>query len=302
MTAYYVQISSSTPSAIETHPWEEAYWRVDNTMAERIDTMPSELTIHNAESSEEMIDTLQKRFPGTRFYKLELAPGEYFPRMARPVSAHPEAGPDYSPDRSAVARNARTESTGQLHALIDELEQICRVVHPIDANFAAFGHAIRNIIILASTEVEAHWKNILKANGEKARSTKDYVKLTAPMKLGQYGVVLSYYPWIEPIFPFKGWVPNTPTKTLKWYESYNNIKHDRQTNFAEATLLSALKAVTGCYVMLCAQYGRRYLEEDGGSSAFFQIIRVPHWEPSEIYVLPFGSQLKERHFPFQNSN
>ena len=97
--------------------------------------------------------TLRKRFPGQVFSELSLLPGEYFPRMARPNSTRPECSPGYNPDSSEAARNARTTSTGQLHALIGELEQICRVVHPTEANFSAFGHEIRNFIIIACTEV-----------------------------------------------------------------------------------------------------------------------------------------------------
>ena len=34
-------------------------------------------------------------------------------------------------------------------------------MHPVQENFDAFSHEIRNLLILAATEVEAHWKGVL---------------------------------------------------------------------------------------------------------------------------------------------
>jgi hypothetical protein len=65
--------------------------------------MPSQLGTHYADPGEAMITTLQKRFPAGRFHKLLLAPGEYFPRMARPSSTRPEDSPGHNPDQSAAA-------------------------------------------------------------------------------------------------------------------------------------------------------------------------------------------------------
>ena len=100
--------------------------------------------------------------------------------------------------------------------------------------------------------------NILEANGQKAESWLDYVKLSLPMKLGEYRVALPWYPWLDPIAPFEKWVPTKrgEKQLLPWYDAYNDIKHDREKNFAEAKLIHAIKSVTGCFVMLCAQYGR----------------------------------------------
>lgn len=295
MADYYVRVVDDGLSITED------FWSVEEAVAHR-HIVPSQIGTHYADPGEEMIATLQKRFPVGQFHKLRLAPGEYFPRMARPSSIRPEASPGYNPDQSAAARNARTTSTGQLHALIHELQQICRVVHPIKDNCHAYGHDIRNIIIIASTEVEAQWKNILKANGKKGGSTRDYVKLSLPMKLGEYRVALPWYPWLDPIAPFENWVrSDSPTKCLPWYDGYNNIKHDRENNFDQATLLNALNSVTGCFVMLCAQYGWDIAKSgEAAADAFFRLIDAPKWEPSEIYVPPYDTMPKERPYPFES--
>jgi hypothetical protein len=218
--------------------------------------------------------------------------------MARPSSVLPVCSPGHNPDRADAALHIRTTSTGQLHALIQELQQICMVVHPTPDNFNAYGHEIRNLIIIACTEVEAQWKNILKANGVEGRNRGHYIKLSRPMRLTEYRVALPWYPWLDHVAPFENWVP--PANDLPWYVAYNKIKHDRESNFAQATLRSALESVTACFVMLCAQYGWDFARRgEAAADAFFRLIDAPRWEPSEIYVPPFGEPLKPRPYPFQ---
>lgn len=120
------------------------------------------------------------------------------------------------------------------------------------------------------------------------------------MRLGEYRVALPWYPWLDPITPFETWRPSSaPTRLLPWYDAYNKIKHDRETNFAQATLINALKAVTGCFVMLCGQYGWDFARRgEAAADAFFRLIAAPRWGPSEIYVPAYGAAIKERPYPF----
>lgn len=292
MTNYYVRLINDGMKATED------FWAVENNVAHQ-GIVPSLLGTHYADVGESIMTTLRKRFPGSQFHKLSLAPGEYFPRMARPFSARDNRSLGCNPDDSREARIIRTSSSGQLHVLIHELEQICMVVHPIKENFTAYGHEIRNIILIASTEVETQWKNILKANGIRGKNTNAYVKLSSPMKLAEYRASLTYYPWLDPIAPFENWLNGTPTKSLDWYSAYNDVKHDREIWFAKATLLNALKSVTGCFVMLCAQYGSDFaLQGEAAEHAFFKLIDAPKWEPSEIYVPALSGARNARLYPF----
>ena len=272
---YYIQVSEAEPSG-------ERFWYVDDQgNATRIDVC-SEQPPFEARR-------FRSDFPTSRFHKLSLAPGEYYPRMARPCSIEAGALPASNPGSRELI-NLRTTSTGQLHALIGQLEQICRVVHPVARNYKAFGHEIRNVLILACTEVEAQWKGILKANSVNVNraSTNLYVKLAKPLKLAAYTVNLTYYPWLPPIAPFRGWKESgSPSQDLRWYQAYNQSKHDRESKFDQATLQHALHAVAGCFVILCAQYGDFPLRGPEALRAFFQLITSPTWSPKEIYT-PFG--------------
>jgi hypothetical protein len=218
------------------------------------------------------------------FLDLKLAPGEYYPRMARPENWRLDDSPGINP---ASRQNKVLIETGraQLVALQEQLERIFRTVHPIEKNFEAYGHDIRNLLILAATEVEAHWKGILKANGVKGESTNDYVKLLPAMKLDEYAVGLPFYPWLAPIKPFRGWSATGPTKSLGWYDAYNAVKHDRETLFEKATLYNAIEAVCACAVITFAQFGMSAFHDSRQLMTFFHRVEVPKWDPTEVYVV-----------------
>jgi len=276
MIGYYLQLPN------DSNQLGQMLWRVSQNTADRLDIFDASGMYHyEGTSAEALINILKENYPLTTFYKLILEPGEYFPRMARPSSI--SDSPGQNPDKSPSFRDARAVSAGQLHALIEQLQSVFRVVHPIEDNFQTFGHEIRNILILACTEVEAHWKNILLANGKRAGTKlSTYGYLNAAMRLEEYRVAFPWYPWIRKSYPFSGWEAN---KTLAWYIAYNKVKHDRESQFKEATLKHALTAVAACFVMLCAQYGWDFARSgELGSREFFQLKEAPKWGPHEIYT------------------
>jgi|SRR5271165_4559042 len=170
--------------------------------------------------------------------------------MARPSSCRPQDSPgnNPNPDIDGSVTRSRALSSGQLDALIEQFKQVCQTVHPEGDNLKTFGHDIRNLLILACTEVEAQWKNILIKNSyprvHHANIRDDYVKLLHAMKLDAYEVELTWYPWIGSVAPFADWATSG---SLAWYSDYNKVKHDRMGSFEKATLRNAMKAVTGCF-------------------------------------------------------
>lgn len=227
-----------------------------------------------------------------RAVPMELPQRTYYPRMARPELAQPDAQRACLPNASDHT-NELASLRGQLVTLMRMLEEICQTVHPGPKTFETYGHAIRNLIILASTEAETHWRAILTANGvTKPRYiTNDYVKIAIPMRLGEYAISLPYYPWLAPLRPFAGWgAGSAPTQDLPWYDAYNKVKHDREAEFPEAKLIHAFNAVVGCAVLLIAQFGQmeafRWRAEFGW---FFVPTDWPTWTPQELYVGSDGS-------------
>lgn len=186
-----------------------------------------------------------------------------------------------------------------------QLDRICQTVHPTPATFASFGYDIRNLLILACTEVESHWCGVLAANGVKGDrlSTNDYVKLCPAMRLGAYAVSFPSYPWLSPVIPFAGWgTTGKPTQELAWFDAYNSVKHDRETQFERGTLEQLLAAVSACAVMMFAQFG--LLGGFGQRTelrSFFHFNSVPSWPLSDVYVSPYGARggsYIPLHYPF----
>lgn len=226
-----------------------------------------------------------------------LKPGEYYPRMARTSNSHLNDSPGINPENPQIQGLIET-SNGQLVALREQLERIFRTVHPTSENFDVYGHDIRNVLILAATEVEAHWKGILKANGLSGQSTNHYVKLLPAMKLNEYGVRLPFYPWMSIFKPFGNWSKEKPTQSLAWYDAFNAIKHDRKALFSRGKLLHAIEAVCACYIMIMAQFGKGSVQPRRDINHFFKLEATPKWDVTEVYALLPGITPKPVPYPF----
>lgn len=224
-------------------------------------------------------------------WPLTLDPGQYYPRIARPSDQHSHESPGSCPGADGDA-HAVAMALGQLNVLTRQLADICQTVHPDQGTLDTYGHAIRNLLILACTEVEAHWRGILVANGvmKKRYTTDDYVQLLGAMQLDEYSVDFPYYPWLGSRTPFQGWNNVSPTQSLSWYDAYNSVKHDRETKFSRATLGRAFDSVSACAIMMLAQYGHSISGWHLSDAArFFNIRERPRWEPSEVYTLDYKS-------------
>jgi hypothetical protein len=216
------------------------------------------------------------------FHKLDLPPKHHYPRMTRPLLMGTPVSPSAHLEAEVVATNI-----GQAKSLVRRLQTICQTVHPRIENFGVYGHEVRNLLILAATEVETHWRGVLMANGFAGErpNTRDYIELLRPMRLDQYSVGFRHFPWLAAVQPFAGWTADKPTQSLAWYDAYNSVKHNREREFERANLGGAFAAVSACAVMLAAQFtasiglgGRSELSD------FFTFVETPDWEPRESYV------------------
>jgi hypothetical protein len=138
-------------------------WKIDECSAVRVGVANPEGgpgTYFRASPGETICDPLRRMTPWfeaeeTPFHETVLKPGEYYPRMARPIDQYPDQAPGWSP---GAQREVDTIAIGhgQLTALTRQLDRICQTVHPTRDTFATYGHDIRNLLILACTEVESH--------------------------------------------------------------------------------------------------------------------------------------------------
>lgn len=225
------------------------------------------------------LDGLEEHSP---FNRMRLGPGRYYPRIARPIATL-DNEKLWLPG-TANEQRYLTSAQNQLGSLIDDLRTICRVVQPARATLSVYGHEIRNLLILAATEVEMHWRGILIANGRKNTcSTRHYVNLAEPLKLLDYTVRFHSCPDIGPVIPFAGWDSTAPTKSLPWYAAYNGVKHNREFEFESASLGNAFDAVAACAALLVAQFGRGALTHELSS---FLTVEAPTWIIGDMYLMP----------------
>lgn len=245
-------------------------------------------TFFKAEPDEDIWDCLDRLTgwlkPGVtegHFHKMTLGPAQFHPRIARPLALGVEPtlwSPTLDVERAYVA-GAR----GQLTLLVRKLELICRTVQPCNRTLHVYGHEIRNLLILAATEAEMHWRGILKANGSQVAkpNSNQYVKLIEPLKLLDYEVVFHDFPDIAPVRPFAGWLATAPTNSLGWYAAYNGVKHNREEEFERGTLQDAFAAVSACLSLLVAQFGPVAL---GAELASYVTVSPPSWPIPDMYI------------------
>jgi hypothetical protein len=195
----------------------------------------------------------------------------------------------YVGDRDCLSRvrNEITSNQGHLRTLIDLLERILLVVYPRPDTLSTYGYEIRNLLILACTECESQWRSVLQANGcqRERYTTADYVHLERAMKLRDYSIGFSRYPWLEPIRPFGSWrVEGRPTQDLAWYNAYNATKHDRVSNLQEATLSNAMTALGASWIMLVSQFGGPVMGDPQDIRDYFFLTETPDWELCDSYL------------------
>lgn len=246
---------------------------------------------------------LEKIYPdGTwQVDEMRLAPGEYYPRIVRPSDQHPLDGAGHHPAYWEY-RNELAVMRGQVVNLTRSLDRIFQYVHPDVSNYEVYSHEIRNLLILACTEVESHWRGVMVANGCKQSkfSTKDYVKLCNAMKLPDYAISFEKYPWLPDSRPFVSWgITAKSSQDIPWYSAYNDVKHDREAQFSKSTLSIVMDAVSACMIMLCAQFGKPdAFNNDPDLLGFYRMSEVPVWDYRDVYTYPYVGGHLAVNFPF----
>lgn len=187
------------------------------------------------------------------------------------------------------------------------LQEIFNYIDPCQENLEAFGPKLRELLILACTEVEGLWKGVLRANSTKEKgrySTKDYYTLCELLCLKSWSVYLKDYPDLGQFSPFESWTSEQATQSLVWYESYNAVKHDREKSTNQATLKNVLGAISAIHILLVAQWGPDvYSEKEGGRRSPFELNQIPIFLASDLYVSSFESSgmIPVKYFDLEDS-
>ncbi len=181
-------------------------------------------------------------------------------RIARPnvVASSYVTDHRYAPDRNHLIM--------AYYSLEKELFNVLEYIEPHDDNLQVFSMKLYSFLFRACTEVEQHFKIILKANGysREKLSIKDYRKLNKIMLLSKYKVAMKSYrfgkdsttSYSEKMFvPFESFDNKDEDKCSPvWYKAYNDVKHNRETMLYQATLENCVNAIAGVMILLFSQF------------------------------------------------
>lgn len=231
---------------------------------------------------------------------LNVPPGSYFPRIARVsrdnLSGFPEP---FSRDEFA---HVEAQASLQLSTLVGRLATVFESIYPHRNNLKCFGTETRNITILSSTEFEAQCKGMLRENGypNKKTNISSYNKIENACRLSDYTLRLKQFPMLDDFRPFADWRPRSKQSTLRWYQKYNDIKHDRENDFGSATLEMAITATSSVLVVCLAQFGIEFLRNNRPADIMFSVVKRPLWTVGDSHgVDPTGVNLGSRiPYPF----
>ena len=212
---------------------------------------PTDYISHSPEKSHlPFLDWCKLKYPRLHSVQTtELEEGYFYLRIWRGVC---------SPLSDLASSQTVTNSVVACSLLVSKLLNIFSCVQPDAQNTNTYGHEIRDLLLLACMEVESAFAAVLKVNkyqGPSRLSTNDYVKLREAMWLSNYKIKLLSYPDFPEFAPFENWDKSKPSQSLKWWDAYNSIKHDRENNFSLSTLENAIHAVGAAVVMIQAQFG-----------------------------------------------
>lgn len=258
-------------------------------------------TYFRAEPGENFWDCIGRQTPWLsaeategNFHEMALGPGQFYPRIARPLALANNTrlwSPPLDSEKAHVA-----SARGQLTALARKLEIICQTVQPSERTMDVYGHEIRNLLILSATEAEMHWRGTLIANGlqNQRLNSNAYVKLADLLKLRDYTVTFHDFPDVQAIRPFAAWSSDEPTKSLVWYDAYHGVKHNRETEFGRGTLRRAFEAVSACIIMVVAQFGPIALSAEISTSVG---LTVPDWPIEDMYLGSTSDEMRPINHP-----
>ena len=150
----------------------------------------------------------------------------------------------------------RTTAIRAYHAIEKDLRQVFDFIEPDDRNMTTFSTRLYEIFLRASTEFESNCKLILCENGYSRSGKKlnitDYKKIKKATRLLEYKVQLTV--WAnKPLLldPFSCW---SNCDSLNWYKEYNEVKHNRSSEFHRANLKNTVDAVAALFIILFAQF------------------------------------------------
>jgi hypothetical protein len=211
-----------------------------------------------------------------------------------------------------------------------DITKMFEYIEPSDINETTYSYRIHELLMRICIEIEANFKAIFRENiftpvyksgsnmgknrTEENWNINDFKLINKTHHLDEYSVEIPIWKGKNNIRkPFIDWKTNNP---LKWYQSYNNSKHDRITRFQEANFENLINAYCGLFVILSSQFrtenfspgetlmsfgGNGYYKGQFGIGGFLIVNFPNNWDLNELYEFNW-SELEKEEVRFQKFN
>jgi hypothetical protein len=147
-------------------------------------------------------------------------------------------------------------------ALERDMEVLSRYVEFCEANFSVFSVELAHLLFAAASEVDVVAKLVCEqvSPGTRRDNINDYKAVLVPAipDLVETEVFVPRYG-----LSFKPWLNWAGTQNPVWWRSYNNVKHERDAHFNEATLKNSLNALGALLLLTFHYYSRRLAPQAG---------------------------------------
>ena len=141
-------------------------------------------------------------------------------------------------------------------ALERDMESTSRYVEFCEANFCVYSIELAHLLFAAASEVDVLAKLLCGQINPAASpgNINEYkaVLLPALPDLPQADVFVPRYG-----LSFKPWSNWAGEHNPLWWRSYNNVKHERDAHFGEATLKNSLNALGALLILIYHYYSRK---------------------------------------------
>lgn len=139
-------------------------------------------------------------------------------------------------------------------ALERDLEVASRYVEFAASNLSTYSIEFAHLLFAASSEVDVVAKLLCKHLDHAApRANIDHYRQALTRQIPDLAQIQVYVPrYGLTLTPWSNWQDgNKPD----WWRSYNNVKHERDAHFQEATLKNALNSLAGLLTLVFYHYG-----------------------------------------------
>lgn len=147
-------------------------------------------------------------------------------------------------------------------ALEKDLEATSRYIEFIEANFKTYSIELAHLLLASSSEIDVVIKGLcaLIAPDEERKNINDYraiIKSHLPefidesIYINRYGISLK---------PWDNWLGE---ENPNWWQSYNNVKHERNIYFDQANLENVIRSMGALLITNFHFYKKQYEQDQG---------------------------------------